>query len=177
MYYRSPHVIRKGKIPMITSSAGGSTAYGAYGASWAPRQRRLNACPEMNSYYQEWLGVMQEKKRKCKWPYLGGCAKKYRNEQASLERKGKAAWDVCQGMGKVEEAQADDPISFYPDVLPSGGGQFPMTTVTPGGGQTTTTPSDPYYEEEEEDDGLGGTMLIMGLVGGSALLLLLLLKK
>ncbi len=162
-----PHKGHRGVLP---------SSYGAYGASWVPKQKRLDNCPEMADYYDQWLDEMEEKKRKCSWPYLGKCAKKYRQRQASLERKGKAAWDMCKGQAKVDQAVANQPIDWSADMIPPGGTQYPMTTTTPGGGQTTTTPTDPYHEEEE-DDGFGGTMLIMGLVGGSALLLLLLLKK
>ena len=62
MYYQSPHVIRKGKIPMITSGTasvvarGYNGAYGEYGASWAPKKKRLAQCPAMQDAYDKWLG-------------------------------------------------------------------------------------------------------------------------
>lgn len=182
MYYRSAQTIRKG--PRMMGMGDGPwfnnphcyNGYGAYGASWEPKQKRLDQCPEMAAKYDEWLAVMQEKKRKCKWPYLGPCAKDYRKEQTRLENEGKAAWDYCKGQTKVAQAEVSSGVDIVDGtIVPI----LPGTTVTSDGGSVTNTGEDPYYDSngDEEEEDMTATYMIMGLVGGGALLLLLLLKK
>ena len=176
MYYQSPHVIRKGKIPMITSGTGSAYrspygAYGEYGASWAPKKNRLAACPPMQDAYDKWLIQKERKIKNCSWPYLGGCAKKYRKKQAKLENEGKAAWQMCKGQGKITEAQD---FAVETGIAPT---YMEEDVMVASDGGTVVVAEDYDYEEEEEDKGMGGTLLLMGLVGGGALLLLLMLKK
>ncbi len=179
MYYQSPHVIRKGKIPMITSGTasvvarGYNGAYGEYGASWAPKKKRLAQCPAMQDAYDKWLVQKERKIKNCSWPYLGGCAKSYRKKQAKLENEGKAAWQMCKGQGKLTEAQdfAVETGIAPPAVLEQDVYQ------TADGGTVVVAEDYDYDDNGEEDKGMGGTLLLMGLVGGGALLLLLMLKK
>jgi len=175
MYYQSPHVIRKGKIPMITTGTGSAYrspygAHGEYGASWVPKKKRLAACPPMQDAYDKWLVQKERKLRNCSWPYLGGCAEKYRKKQAKLEATGKAAWQMCKGQGKITEAQD---FAVETGISPTYMEDVHQTTD----GGTVAVVEDYDYDDNGEEKGIGGTLLIMGLVGGGALLLLLMLKK
>ena len=177
MYYQSPHVIRKGKIPMITAGAG-SVYSGAYGGqnygflgipAWKPNKKWMAQCPEMRAFYASWVLKKSRRNAKCKWPYTGPCAKSYNKALNELERKGKAAKDACKGGTKVEEAQIKAMEGGYP--VP----EIEQTVYqTEDGGVVTT---DDTVDWDEEEESMTGTYLIMGLVGGGALLLLLLLKK
>jgi hypothetical protein len=186
MYYQSPHVIRKGKIPMITSGTGSAYRrayagevgmgqnYGFLGIpAWKPNQNWLAKCPEMRAFYASWVLKKGKRNAKCKWPYTGKCAKPYNKQLNKLERKGKAAKKVCKGGGKIEEAQMDAIEQGYevPELETE-------VVTTEDGGTVVVAGGDPDYDgSEEEEKGIGGTLLIMGLVGGGALLLLLMLKK
>jgi len=146
-------------------------AHGEYGASWAPKKKRLAACPPMQDAYDKWMVQKERKLRNCSWPYLGGCARKYRKKQAKLEATGKAAWQMCKGQGKIEDAQV---YAVETGMAPPPMEQDIM--VTQDGG-TVAVAGDYDYDDSGEEKGIGGTLLIMGLVGGGALLLLLMLKK